>query len=135
VQRVWGRSPPTLICVPIFIPQNKRHKWRQNSTGLTPRELKFLLNRFLKRLNFFLLTSFIYVCSFYHGKFGKMGNLAGWKHEERMHEHLGYLRNKSSSAQNKMQRLRMQRCFAFVLLGSLHLSTYGPRSVCGNVGV
>jgi hypothetical protein len=44
------------------------------------RRVQFFLNRRLKCLNFFLLTSFIYVYSFYHGKFGMMGNLAGWKY-------------------------------------------------------
>jgi hypothetical protein len=51
-----------------------------------------------------------------------MDNLAGWNHGERMHEVLGYLHNRSSSAQNKMQRLQMQSSFAFILLGSLHIS-------------
>jgi hypothetical protein len=47
-------------------------------------------------LKLVLLKLFIYFCSFYHGKFGMMGNLAGWKHGERIHEILGYLHNRSS---------------------------------------
>jgi hypothetical protein len=56
-----------------------------------------------------------------------VGNLVGWKHGERMHEVLRYQHNRFSPAQNKMQRLRMQQSFAFVLLGSFHLSPCGAK--------
>jgi hypothetical protein len=74
---VFGGGPQPHLFLYLFLFKEKRQKWIQNSTGLNLGEFICLLNKCLKCLNFFLLTLFIYVCSFYHGKFGMMGNLAG----------------------------------------------------------
>jgi hypothetical protein len=118
--------PHTYFCT-YFYSTKQKTQVETKLYRFESRSVKILLNKCLKCLNFFLLKLLIYFGYFYHGKLGMMGNLAGWKHGERMHEELGYLHNGSSQDQNKMQKLRVQPTFAFLLLGSLHLCPFGAK--------
>ena len=66
-----------------------KQRWKQARTlpVVNTGESKLLFNKYLKSLNFFLFYYFIllFMC-FFHGKLGKMGNLAGWRCDMRMHE-------------------------------------------------
>ena len=84
--------PHTYSCT-CFIQQNKGGK----KHGLylpvvNTRESKLLLNKYLKSLILFLLfILFYYFMFFNHSKQGVTGNLAGWKHDMRMHELRDYI--------------------------------------------
>ena len=58
--------------------------------------------------------------SFYHGKLGMMGNLAGWNHDTRMHELWDYLpENSPSMNANAIAKLGEAKFLHFVHLSSL----------------
>ena len=74
--------PHTYSCTCFY---STKQRWKQARTlpVVNIGESKVLLEKYLKRLIFIL---FYCLCFFYHGKLGMMGNLAGWKHDMRVHE-------------------------------------------------
>ena len=77
--------PHTYSCTCFY---STKQRWKQARTlpVVNTGESKLLLK--LKSLNFFyfLLFYFLLLLCFFYGKLGMMGNLAGWKHDMRMHE-------------------------------------------------
>ena len=66
--------PHTYSCTCFY---STKQRWKQART--LP-----VVNTGESKLLFFIY--FIVFMFFYHGKLGMMGNLAGWKHDMRMHE-------------------------------------------------
>ena len=82
--------PHTYSCTCFYSTQQR---WKQARTlpfvntgesKLLLKKPKFLLFCFFLYSIFFLLLLLCF--SFFHGKLGEMGNLAGWKQDMRMHE-------------------------------------------------
>jgi len=92
--------PHTYSCTYFY---STKQRWKQARTlpVVNTGESKLLLNKYLKSLilfHFNLLFMF-----FYHGKLGVMGNLAGWKHNMRMHELRDYIPERTYLAWMIMQ--------------------------------
>ena len=84
--------PHTYSCNCFY---STKQRWKQARTlpVVNTGESKLLLNEYLKKPKFLLFCSFLVIfyffillLLFFHGKLGMMGNLAGWKHDMRMHE-------------------------------------------------
>jgi len=80
--------PHTYSCTCFY---STKQRWKQARTlpVVNTGESKLLLK--LKKPKFLLFCFFSYsifllLLCFFHGKLGMMGNLAGWKHDMRMHE-------------------------------------------------
>ena len=81
--------PHTYSCTCFY---STKQRWKQATTlpVVNTGESKLLLKKYLKKPKFLLFCFFSYILfllvCFFHGKLGVIGNLAGWKHDMRMHE-------------------------------------------------
>ena len=87
--------PHTYSCTCFYSTQQR---WKQARTlpVVNTGESKLLLNKYLKKPKFLLfyvyflvIFYFLFYCLYgfvFNGKLGVMGNLAGWKHDTRMHK-------------------------------------------------
>ena len=55
----------------------------------------------------FFILFFYYIYIFFYGKLNKMGNLAGWRYEARMHELCGILTWRTCQAMNINARVKL----------------------------
>ena len=71
---------------------------------------------------------------FFHGKLGKMGNLAGWKHDMTMHELWDYLpENSLSMNDNAIAKLHEAKlCTLFCLVPRAPI-LHGGRECCMSI--
>jgi hypothetical protein len=119
-----------------------KQRWKQARTlpVANTGESIVLLNKYLKKTNFFILMLFfiLFYCFmfFYHGKLGVMGNLVGCKHDMRMHELWDYLSENSPSMNtNAIAKLGEAKfCILFYLVPRASV-LHGTKECCMRVGL
>ena len=125
----WEISP-TLILVTVFIQRKQKWKekkglyrfwtlgslnfieWKNEKFFIFLKHLIIFLKFYLYYLFLFLRVSFFLFLlncffNFILGKPNKMGNLVGWRHEEKVHEVCGILTWKSSPSLEKNTRVKL----------------------------